>query len=404
MKSVGVIVLVLFVLRVSNGNAQSPSQNPSTSQDHFDIQLLRTFDEKKNYFISPASIKVSLAMLLEGAKHQTAQEIMTALGLSSSSVKDELQLLLEDLNASTNATTVQSANGVFISNTSAVNQQYQQILQKDYSADIRHLDYADSIGSSNLINNWVKNRSNGKIENIVSPDSFSAGTGLILANALYFKGLWKTVFEERSTFLRCFRNHRKDCINARMMQTDGKFNYKSIAALDAQALQLQYGDGEYAMLILLPNQAQTVDGLIKAMQSYSFSSITSQLKSDEVFVNIPRFEVDFNADISSLLQHVGITQVFSDNADLSGITQDEKLKVSQVVHKAKVEVNEKGTVASATTVANISPLIGGSKPRFIVDHPFLFFIYQVESNNILFEGRFNEPPDAYDEIFKKPTS
>ncbi|KAF2884871.1 hypothetical protein ILUMI_21290 [Ignelater luminosus] len=391
---------------VSSGSAQRPNQNPPTSQDRFDLQLLKAFDGNRNYFLSPASIKVSLAMLLEGAKHQTAQELMTALGLTSSSARQAFRSLLEDLNADTTAAHVESANVAFISKTLQVNREYQENLKKYYDTDITRVDYSDSVGTANSINNWVRSKTHGEIKDIVSPDTFSSGAGLVLANALYFKGLWKIVFDEKSTSLKCFRNHRKNCITTKTMQTADTFNYKFINALDAQALQLQYGtqDVKYAMLILLPNQTQTIEGLIQAMQGHSFGSIVRQLESSEVFVNIPRFEIDFNADVSSILQYAGVRQVFGDNADLSGITQDEKLKVSKVIHKAKVEVNEQGTVAAAASAVNVVPLMGSSMPRFIADHPFLFFIYHVKSNNILFEGRFNEPLNAYDEIFKTPDS
>lgn len=155
---------------------------------------------------------------------------------------------------------MESANGAFISNTLTVNSEYERNLKKYYKADIKKLDYSDRTGAANVVNHWVRNITHGWIGDIVNPgkkshmlqqnrhflitlilDTFSSGSGLILANALYFKGLWKIVFDERSTSIKCFRNHRKNCVNARMMQTADTFNYKFINDLDSQALQLQYG-------------------------------------------------------------------------------------------------------------------------------------------------------------------
>jgi len=128
------------------------------------------------------------------------------------------------------------------------------------------------------------------------------------------------------------------------------------------------------------------------------------LEPVDVLVNLPRFEIDYTGDIVPVLENLGVKEIFHQNANLSRIIERGQVKVNNIVHKAKIEVNEKGTVAAAATGVIVIPLMGSSMPRFVADRPFLFFIYHVNSNNILFEGRVNEVPEVYDQIFSKPPS
>lgn len=184
------------------------------------------------------------------------------------------------------------------------------------------------------------------------------------------------------------------------MQITKTFKYKALN--NAQAVQLPYGDEQYAMLVMVPNEKNSVESLLLDLTHTPFSSVVNQLEPVEVMVSLPVFSIHYTADLVADLQNLNIREVFGQNANLSGMIQGGQVKINNVVHKASIEVNEKGTVASAVTMIDVIPLMGTSMPRFDADHPFLFFIYHVPTNNIIFEGRFNEPEDAYKQIFDAP--
>lgn len=380
-----------------------PPDSVSSRFNFFDLELLQSFDDKRNYFISPASIKATLGMILEGARGSCAAEISRALRIPAdqSTNRKRLSSILYDFNSKTGTTIVESANAAFISNIYHVVPEYETNLRTYYKAQVSSVDFSQNDLAARLINSWVYEKTHGLINDIITPANFNTDATLVIVNALYFQGKWKNEFEERSTSIKCFYG-RNGCINAKMMQTVDNFNYKYISSLDAEAISLPYGDGQYSMLVILPSKQQSVDLLVRDIKFVPIASIVNMLEPTEVFVNLPRFEIDHTADMVSDLQKLGIEEIFGPNANLSGIIQRGQIKINNIIHKAKIEVNEKGTIAAGATGVIVIPLMGTSMPRFVADRPFLFFIYQANTKNILFAGRLNEVKEVYDEIFSKP--
>jgi len=410
--------LTLILLAASQGtNAQHnpPLQlNPVNPQDNlansvpsrfndFDIKLLTKFDANRNYFISPASIKATLGMVLEGARGSCAEEIAGVLGLpvNAANSRDKLQRLIGDLTAKSTTTLLEVANGAFISNAFQVVPEYKRNLKQYYDANVESVDFGNNEAAARRINNWVKDVTRGYITDIITPANFNSEATLVIANALYFKGKWKHEFDG-TTSIKCFRSSKNNCVPTKMMQVTNNFNFKYLSDFDAQAIELPYGDGQYAMLVLLPSEKNNVRLLTEDLRRRSFAHIVQSLEPIEVNVNLPKFEIDYTADMVSDLQSLGIEQIFDQKANLSGIIARGEIKIDNIVHKAKIEVNEKGTVAAAATGVIVIPLMGSSTPHFDANRPFLFFIYHVASKNIIFEGRLNEPENTYDEIFEGP--
>ncbi|KAF5288380.1 hypothetical protein FQA39_LY15470 [Lamprigera yunnana] len=398
------------VINDNTAQQRFPSLNPvyndpqentiSPRFNFFDLELLQSFDNTRNYFISPASIKATLGMILEGARGSCAEEISRVLRIpiDQSSNRDRLSSLLYDFNSKPGTTLVESANGAFISNVFQVVPQYERNLKAYYKADVRSVDFSNNDYASRLINGWVYNTTRGLITDVITPTNFNSDATLVLVNALYFQGKWKNQFDEASTAIRCFYG-RTGCTNVKMMHTVDNFNYKFLPSLDADAIELLYGDGQYAMLVLLPSKQQSVDLLIRDIKFMTISAIVGLLEPTEVSVSLPKFEIEHTADIVPDLQRLGIEEIFSAKANLSGIISRGQIKINNIVHKAKIEVNEKGTVAAGATGVIVIPLMGSSIPRFVADRPFIFFIYQVRTKNILFAGRLNEVKEVYDDIF-----
>uniref|UniRef100_A0A1Y1L261 Serpin domain-containing protein n=1 Tax=Photinus pyralis TaxID=7054 RepID=A0A1Y1L261_PHOPY len=369
----------------------------------FDMELLDSFDDKQNYFISPASIKATLAMVLEGARGSCALEIIRALRITDSNInRERIGSILYDFNSKKGTTVVESANGAFISQLYRVVPEYERTLRTHYKAEVRTIDFSQNDYAARLINGWVSEKTRGLITDIISPANFNSDATIVLVNALYFQGKWKNEFDEGSTSIKCFYSKNR-CINTRMMQIVENFSYKYIERLDAEAISLPYGDGQYSMLVVLPSKQQSVDFLIRDMKFMTVESIVNMLEPTEVFVNLPSFEIEYSADMVSDLERLGIKEIFGPTANLSGIIQKGQIKINHIVHKAKIEVNEKGTTAAGATGVIVIPLMGTSMPRFVADRPFLFFIYHTATKNILFEGRLNEVKEVYNTIFTTPS-
>ncbi|XP_017772391.1 PREDICTED: uncharacterized protein LOC108559574 [Nicrophorus vespilloides] len=370
-----------------------PEQAISKRFNYFDLELLREVASDENVFISPASIKATLGMVLEGAKGNCAEEIVKTLRLplNQNDVRKQLEPLLYDLSDRGAHSLLESVNGIFASNKLTVSDSYRKTIEKYYRGFVKTLDFTNSEAAAHLINSLVSNITRGSINEIVNSDYVRPDAGMVVMNALYFKGLWKKSFDHKQTVVKCFQMPNRQCVNAYMMQNTDNLNYKLIEDIDAHALEIPYSDDKYAMLILLPRVKNNIHALIKDLQHASFRNIVDKLEMAEVQFEIPRFEIEFSTELSRPLQTLGIRDIFGDKANLSGIVTNKPIFIDNIVHKTKITVDERGTIAAAATGAVVIPLMGASNPNVIADHPFAFFIYRRDNKNVLFEGIVNKP-------------
>ncbi|KAJ3639326.1 hypothetical protein Zmor_002691 [Zophobas morio] len=365
--------------------------------NYFDLELIKEFSEfPGNVFISPASIKTTLALILEGAKGKSAAEIGNALRINNidqREIREILERLLFDLSDNTTSTVLESANSIFISDKYEVLSEYEKKVKRYYKADLTKVDFTNTNLAAKTINSWASRATHGLINNILG-SSLYPETAMVLANALYFKGKWRTEFDPNSTKDQCFNSPTRQCVNVSMMQLSHSFNYNFNIDLNAHAIELPYEDDKYAMLILLPTNGNNVRTLGKDMQHAQLHMVIDALKPTELILEIPKFEIDYQIDLVEFLKPLKIQEVFSSQANLSGITGTNNLKINNVIHKTKIEVNELGTKAAAVTTAVVVPLIGSTAQKITADQPFLFFIYHKESRNIIFQGLYSEPPQV----------
>ncbi|GLV37693.1 Serpin 27A [Carabus blaptoides fortunei] len=365
---------------------------------YFDIDLLKEVAHAQpqgNFLISPLSIKSTLLMILEGSAGESAAELKSALRLPENSryYREEFKKLLEEFSKPKNGVSLEIANRVFISDRLKPVPEFRNKLNRYYNSDISTVDFKNGMASATAINSWVYQQTHGLISHLVYSDFFGGDTSILLANALYFKGIWEKSFDEQNTQPRCFYLPNNECYMTPMMDTVNIYKYDEVKELDAQVVELPYTGGEYSMVIVLPNKRHGVQLLVRDIRT-SINSIAEKLNETEVLVALPRFKIDYSDDIKEYLQDVHVKKIFSPQAILSGIVDDVSVRVSNFIHKTAIEVNEKGTVAAAASGAVVIPLMGNVKPSFRADHPFLFFIRHIPSGTILFEGRVSEPERA----------
>jgi len=224
--------------------------------------------------------------------------------------------------------------------------------------------------------------------------SITEDTKLVITNAIYFKGTWVRQFAKDSTIEDKFFVSSSKSVKAQMMVGDAYYNYAETN--DLQALEMPYiheSGKELSMLVVLP-KGKSVDTVANSLAGNGLSDLRSKLDSREVIVAFPKFKLDTQYSLVNNLKTLGMPVAFSDTADFSGMDGAGALKITDVAHKAFIDVNEEGTEAAAAT--GISMEYGQSYDPtpitvFRADHPFLFFIQDRDTGAILFMGRITNP-------------
>ncbi|KAF1666894.1 hypothetical protein FQA23_0002557, partial [Aptenodytes patagonicus] len=232
-----------------------------------------------------------------------------------------------------------------------------------------------------------------QIQDFLETGSVDLDTVLVLVNTIYFKGIWKTAFKEDHTREVPFNVTEQESRPVQMMCQNGTFKVAAVAAENVKILELPYASGELSMLVLLPDD---VSGLEQLENKISFEKLMewsspNVMEKRRVKVYLPRMKIEEKYNLTSVLMALGMTDLFSPSANLSGISSAESLKISEAIHEAYMEVNEEGTemAGSAGGVGDIKH--SSEFEEFRADHPFLFLIKHNPTNSILFFGRYCSP-------------
>ncbi len=271
---------------------------------------------------------------------------------------------------------------------------FQQAIAACYGGAFNEVNFVDQPDEAvKTINAWVSDQTQQKIQDLIRPDLINSATRLILTNAIYFKGMWQEEFDRSDTWDDNWYGPGRVSKTPTMHQTGGFLYHERD---DFQALDLPYRGGQVSMLIVLPTRKDELASLEKRwLANNLYPVVTDNLSNEEaVDVSLPRFKVEASFTLKAVLCALGAGLAFSDSADFGGIGE-ERLKISEVVHKAFVEVNEEGTEAAAATAIEMDLCLAEletPEPKvFQADHPFLFFIRDRNTNSVLFSGRVLEP-------------
>ncbi|KFM58296.1 putative serpin-like protein, partial [Stegodyphus mimosarum] len=347
-----------------------------------------------NVFFSPFSISTAFGMLYCGARGETAQEIRSVLGYEKANLSNQFvhssfyRLLTESIKSGdSDSYVLNAANAILADKSLQLIANYKREVQELYQASVQDVDFAkDGPKIVEEINDWVKAKTNGKIDSLV--DELDASTVLVLLNAVYFKGTWKTEFDVKKTKPQKFYNNglESEAKEVPMMHIVGGFPYT--VDDDVEVLELPYKGENISMIILLPKSRDGLSALEQSLTLGRLENIRQQLDEMKVVVSLPKFKVEYSREMSGEFQSLGANKIFSPIADFSGMTNDNNVYVSQILHKAVVEVNEKGSEAAAVTgiIENIMMI---PTPIFSANHPFLFAIVDNRNDMILFLGRVN---------------
>ncbi|XP_054262169.1 serpin B6-like isoform X3 [Macrosteles quadrilineatus] len=368
----------------------------SVGTNKFAISLFRALAKEQtgNVFVSPLSVQIVLALAYMGARGETAKELATLLSLPDDveHTKAGYHSLIRVLQAPV----LKLANRMFVEKTSGIKENFQKDAEKYFLSSAEALDFLLNHDKSRQhINSWVEEQTNQKIKNLLAPDVITSATRLVLVNAIHFKADWANKFNENDTKEEDFHLSKTKTVKVQMMHAKKKFYFSHDDELKAKILQLDYAGDNFRMIVILPDDIEGLSALEEKLETVNLSDKIRYMNKPTVTVALPKFKMEETMDLNEILKSLGARAMFDEKkVDFSGLS-DQSLVVSNVVQKAFVEVNEKGTEAAAATGMVMMLTALPTKPppdqEFIADHPFLFYITQLLYNTPLFLGRHIVP-------------
>ncbi len=353
-----------------------------------------------NLLFSPASISVAMAMALGGAKGQTATEIAQALAMELEKTGESHRLFGAALKAwnTTDHVTLKVANRVFVETTVNPQPGFIALTRDVYGAPVTPMDFiGNSDGSRIRINEWIAKNTENRIPSLLPQGSLNHLTRLVLANAVYFKGSWRTRFSPDLTRPRDFHSSASEVKKVPTMHMTSKLAWARHPD-GLYILETPYANEHLAMIWLLPVKKHELAALESQLSVENLEKWRKATRKVEVRVQIPRFKLEPPAiSLKSVLQSLGIRKAFERSADFSNMAVlPDGLYISEVFHQAFIEVNEEGSEAAAATAVVMATRSASARPKpepptFIADHPFVFLLMDLRTRMPLFVGRVTHP-------------
>jgi serpin B len=353
-----------------------------------------------NLFYSPYSISLALAMTYAGARGETAQQMADTLHflLSQDNLHPAFNSLAAELEKRGEGAKGKDDEGFRLNVANAIWGQkdykflasYLDVLAENYGAGLRTLDFVNEPEKSRVtINDWVSEQTEGRIKDLIPEGVIDVMTRLILTNAIYFNAAWEYPFSEDMTADGTFNLLDGSQVTIPMMKQSESFGYAEGSGY--QAVELKYDKGELSMVILLP-EAGNFEAFENTLDAQRLNDIIKNLQTAEVNLTMPKFEFDSEFNLKNTLSGMGMPVAFSNSADFSGMTGNPELYIDEVIHKAFVSVDEKGTEAAAATAVIMKLTSMPAKTAdMTIDRPFIFLIRDIQTGTILFMGRVMNP-------------
>ncbi|XP_018524233.1 serpin A3-5 [Lates calcarifer] len=340
----------------------------------------------KNIFYSPRSVSIALAALSVGARGETHQQLFSGLGFNNSqltqaNVNEAFQTLLG--RASNENTSEGTA--VFVDNRFKPNPDFLDVLKQSYSAEGFNVDFTKTTESADTINKYVADKTKGKIDKLV--ETLDENTVMYLISYIYFKGMWQTPFNPRLTTNDEFIVDENTKVPVQMMNMEEDVEIYYEQAINTSVLHLPF-NSSYSMLLMLPDNMADLENVICPGH---ITKWLKWMKSRRYDIYVPKFSIKASYKLNDVLTEMGMTDMFGDHADLSGISEGQKLAVSEVVHQATLDVDEAGATATAVTGIGITLLSFRHVPVLKFNRPFMVVVVDRTTEDTLFMGKIVNP-------------
>ncbi len=377
------------------------SEHVIVANNRFSMELYSAFaadsgNAGKNIFFSPLSISSAFAVVREGARGTTDEQIQKVFHFPQNStvMRQEYRDMKGCLDQCSNAG-ITTANALWGENSASFLPGFTRLAEEFYGANTTNLDFvSEPEGSRRTINAWMEEHTNDQVHNLMPEGSVTRKTKLVVTNAIYFLGKWQYQFNPNYTSEENFTVSPRSVTKVPLMiVSDGNAKYSYAENDRFQAIVLPYRRNtgmNLSMLVILPKE----DSLerVEATLDTTINNVKMSSAYQHVQVIFPKFRLDTTYNLQSTLSRIGMPDAFTDKADFSGMDGEKDIVITNVIHKAFVEVDEEGTKAAAATGASLGPS-GGPPPApvFRADHPFIFIIQDDDTGNIIFMGRLSNP-------------
>lgn len=390
------VLLIIFSKHVLC-DAQTTNSVPA-SINKFAVELYGKLleESKDNLFFSPYSISTALTMTYAGAKNNTAKEMEKVLNIEDmENVHTKYKMLLNRLQTSGNdEVLLKIANSLWVQKDYTFLNEFLDVTEESYGAPVNLVQFQgneEREKTRKKINDWVEEKTNNKIKDLLHSDDLDDLTRLVLTNAIYFNAKWAMQFDPKQTQEGKFHITSDQTLDASFMKQMGEYNYYENDEL--QYLEIPYSSGSLSMGIILPREIEGLYDYEMKMRYEQITEILTSASKQKVNLLIPKFDLSNRFNLIQMLIKMGMVEPFSGHADFSGMTGKKDLLISKVIHQAYVDVNEEGTEAAAATAVVVSrkAAVDINEKTFKADHPFIFIIKDNETNCILFMGRVCNP-------------
>ncbi|XP_014930456.3 corticosteroid-binding globulin [Acinonyx jubatus] len=382
--------------------AQDPDTDVSTRSPHRDLapnnvdfaftlyRHLVASAPGENVFISPLSISMALAVLSLGARGYTRAQLLQGLGFnltktSEAEIHQGFQHLHHIHKESDATLEMAMGNALFLDRSLELLGSFSADSKHYYGLEVLATDFEDWAGASRQINEYIENKTHGKIVNLFSKLDSSAT--LVLVNYIFFKGTWAQPFDPESTREENFYVNESTVVTVPTMFQSSPIKYLKDRVLPCQLVQLDY-TGNETVFFILPDEG-TMDTVIAALSRDTIQRWSESLTISQVDLHLPKVSISGDYDLGAILRDMGIADLVNNRVDFSGITREAQLKASKVVHKAMLQLSESGLEAAAPS--RLTPN-AASKPLAVhINRPFIVMIFDHFTWSSLFLGRVMNP-------------
>uniref|UniRef100_A0A2K6VT32 SERPIN domain-containing protein n=1 Tax=Onchocerca volvulus TaxID=6282 RepID=A0A2K6VT32_ONCVO len=357
------------------------------AQLNFTLGLLKNLAQNdKSVILSPLSVSTSLFMTYLAADGTTKQQLQDVLGGTASVSEFRLhfaKLLVEMANVENENFTLNLANRLYVEQNFPTKESFSRMLQYYHNESLHKFNNRKKDVFVKEVNEWISDKTNNKITELVTADSINDNTKMLLLNSIYFKGTWLSQFLPQGTRQIDFHISAKRTKKVPMMRNTGHWMYYEDNSV--KVIRLPYIGDDIEMVLILPRIRFGLSNVLQKLTSNNLLRYFRDAKTAHVDLRLPKFELKEKRNLKETLKKLGITHAFNDSADFTELTND-TVSVNNVIHAGFIAIDEKGTESAAATVIDIEDRSFPST-EFIADQPFIFLIVQ-NLKTVLFAGQF----------------
>lgn len=396
-------IIILSILMSCNGQKKAVNNNQSKQTEidtnsvksiKKDVELLSNkvlvtkAQHDYNFLFSPIVTYYNLLPVYFGAKENTLTEFQNIFSIEPDIKKGYAgikHILVPTFSA--NSYDFSIAKALWMDSKYSFLSEYKSFVDKSLAFHIREIDFTNKDELAKEVNEFTYKETNNKIEEIISGDDL-VNARMLIANAMYFKGVWANSFDEKQTLEKPFYLDTKKTINCSYLNKTAEYSYYENE--NYKLIDVPYENNEAVLRIILATKTNTVS---KSLTVYNTDVSTFKIaaKKTKVRLYLPKVNINFKQDLNQTLKELDISDVFNDNANLSGMTGNTELYIDKIVQAVTLIIDEEGTEASAANVTVVKEKSASLVKEMNVNRPFAFEIIHTSSNMILLSGIINNP-------------